>query len=184
MAFLRTKCTAVSLTDVSKTVSHALRHEPWLYELELDEEGWAPLAQLLLALRSRGGAWAGVDRAHIETMTRDSAKERHELRGDFIRAKYGHSLPGRLVRTAAEPPEVLLHGTSPELVNSILNLGLLPMGRQYVHLSVDRETAWNVGRRKHEQPMVLRVEARRAHTERISFYRGNEHVWLARPLPQ
>lgn len=32
---------------LSKTISHALRHEPWLYELELDNEGWAPTTQLI-----------------------------------------------------------------------------------------------------------------------------------------
>ena len=29
--------------DLSEAVSHALRHEPWLYELELDDAGWAPV---------------------------------------------------------------------------------------------------------------------------------------------
>jgi putative RNA 2'-phosphotransferase len=27
------------LTAISRARSHALRHEPWLYELELDREG-------------------------------------------------------------------------------------------------------------------------------------------------
>jgi putative RNA 2'-phosphotransferase len=26
-------------TELNKAVSHALRHEPWLYKLELDDEG-------------------------------------------------------------------------------------------------------------------------------------------------
>lgn len=49
----------VSLSDVdlSRAVSHALRHEPWLYELELDDEGWVPVEQLLTALREKGGDW-------------------------------------------------------------------------------------------------------------------------------
>jgi putative RNA 2'-phosphotransferase len=29
--------------ELSEVFSHALRHEPWLYELELDDEGWASL---------------------------------------------------------------------------------------------------------------------------------------------
>jgi len=33
----------LDLVRLSKTVAHALRHEPWLYELELDEEGWTPV---------------------------------------------------------------------------------------------------------------------------------------------
>ena len=33
---------AIDHRELSKTISHALRHEPWLYELELDDEGWTP----------------------------------------------------------------------------------------------------------------------------------------------
>lgn len=33
--------------QLSKTVSYVLRHAPWEYEIELDDEGWAPLEQLL-----------------------------------------------------------------------------------------------------------------------------------------
>lgn len=47
----------LSDVDLSRAVSHALRHEPWLYELELDEEGWAPIDQLLDAPREKGGGW-------------------------------------------------------------------------------------------------------------------------------
>ena len=32
---------------LSKEVSYALRHAPWEYELEMDEEGWVNTAQLL-----------------------------------------------------------------------------------------------------------------------------------------
>ena len=39
--------------DVSRVISHALRHEPWLYELELDDAGWVPVAALLTALGPR-----------------------------------------------------------------------------------------------------------------------------------
>ncbi|WP_276202955.1 hypothetical protein [Jiangella muralis] len=37
--------------DLTRVVSHALRYEPWLYELELDDESWAPVDQLLATLR-------------------------------------------------------------------------------------------------------------------------------------
>jgi RNA:NAD 2'-phosphotransferase (TPT1/KptA family) len=50
-------------TDVSRTISHALRHEPWLYELELDDTGWVPVGALLTALRAEKSAWAGLSEA-------------------------------------------------------------------------------------------------------------------------
>ena len=36
--------------ELSKEVSYALRHAPWEYELEMDEEGWVSIEQLLSAL--------------------------------------------------------------------------------------------------------------------------------------
>ena len=31
------------LTHISKEISYALRHAPWEYELELDEQGFVPI---------------------------------------------------------------------------------------------------------------------------------------------
>lgn len=172
-----------SLTEVSRTVSHALRHEPWVYELELDGEGWVPVDQLLDGLHRLGGRWAAVDRATLERMVAESAKVRHELRGDRIRARYGHSVPGRIAVEPGRPPDTLYHGTSPAAVGSILAGGLRPMGRQYVHLSPDRDTAVQVGMRKAQPCAVLRVDAAGARERGVAFYRGNALVWLADAVP-
>ena len=39
-------------TKLSKEISYALRHAPWEYELELDEEGFVPVEQLIHAADS------------------------------------------------------------------------------------------------------------------------------------
>lgn len=169
--------------DLSRVVSHALRHEPWLYELELDEAGWVPVEQLLAALRGRGGEWASVDRASLGQMLVTATKRRHEVDGDRVRALYGHSVPVRIVKVEARPPMVLFHGTSPRAWESIRVQGLVPMGRQYVHLSTDVATAVEVGRRKPNTPVVLRVRADEVHEQGVRFLRGNEMVWLAEAVP-
>lgn len=178
---------AVGLSDplvsLSRVVSHALRHEPWLYELELDEAGWVPVAELLQALRGVGPACERVDRDDLVRMLASSSKRRHEIDGDRIRALYGHSVPGRILKVEAEPPDVLFHGTSPQAWESVRVQGLAPMGRQYVHLSVDVATAVEVGRRKSSTPVVLRVRSREACEQGVRFWRGNEMVWLADVVP-
>jgi RNA:NAD 2'-phosphotransferase (TPT1/KptA family) len=63
-------------------------------ELELDEEGWAPVDQLLDALPTKRCDWKSVERSSLERMLTSAAKRRHELDDDRIRALYGHSLPG------------------------------------------------------------------------------------------
>ena len=173
----------MDLTDLSRTVSHALRHEPWLYELELDEAGWVSVDALLDALRIEKPSWSALSEEDLVRMITESDKKRHELLDGRIRAAYGHSTPHRLAMKATRPPDVLYHGTSPQMVERIMREGLKPMSRQYVHLSTDTATAEQVGRRKGKFPVVLRVGAEEAYCFGVPFYRGNEHVWLADAVP-
>lgn len=171
-----------SYSDLSRVVSHALRHEPWVYELELDGQGWVPMPSLVAAL-SREPGWRSLTAADVEAMVAGASKQRHEIRDGRIRALYGHSLPGRIEPVAAEPATWLFHGTSPEVAEVIRAEGLRPMGRQFVHLSIDREMANLVGARKAPEPVILRVDAAAAARAGVAFYAGNEKVWLADLVP-
>src|SRR5512140_230743 len=161
--------TALPHERISKVVAHALRHEPWLYELELDDEGWVPVTELLDALHDKGGGWRELTADDLAAMIASATKRRYELDGGRIRALYGHSVPGRLVKQEAPPPDTLFHGTSPTAWHRIRDQGLAPMRRQYVHLSVDVATALQVGRRKAPQPVLAVVHAGRAATDGVRF---------------
>lgn len=170
-------------THLSRATAHALRHEPWLYELELDDEGWTDVESILKALREERAAWRQLAAADLAEMIERSEKKRYEIREGRIRALYGHSTPARLTKVAAPPPAELFHGTSAEAAVAIRAQGLRPMSRQYVHLSIDRATAIQVGKRKTSQPLVLRVSATTAHAAGVPFYVGNDKVWLADMVP-
>ena len=171
------------LTALSRTISHALRHEPWLYELELDDEGWVALEALLSAIRSQGREWSELTKQDIVRVMKAADKQRFELCGGRIRALYGHSIPQRLRKVSARPPAVLYHGTAPDTAEVVLAEGLKSMGRQYVHLSLDQETAYQVGRRKAREPVILEIAAAAAHAAGVVFSEGNEQVWLADAVP-
>jgi putative RNA 2'-phosphotransferase len=173
----------MDLLQLSKSISHALRHEPWLYELELDNEGWVSLEELLTALRKEKREWRALSRSDIETMMAVADVSRFELREGKIRASYGYSTLGRLAEQRAEPPTILYHGTSPASARIIAAEGLRPMRRRYVHLSGDVATAERVGRRKSENPVILSVHARDASAAGVKFYQGNDVVWLADYVP-
>lgn len=169
-------------TKLSKEISYALRHAPWEYELEMDEEGWVPVEQLLDALH-RNNAWKNITTKDIEQMIECSEKKRHELKAGRIRAFYGHSIPMKIMKEEKMPPDVLYHGTARRFLQPIMEKGLLPQNRQYVHLSQDIETAKNVGKRHDDKPCILVIDAKRAWNEGIKFYFGNEKVWLADAVP-
>lgn len=169
-------------TRLSKEISYALRHAPWEYELEMDEEGWVPVEQLLEALH-RTVKWSNICEADLNEMIEKSEKKRHELADGRIRAFYGHSIPMKILKEEKMPPDVLYHGTARRFLESINENGLLPQSRQYVHLSQDIEIAENVGMRHDDKPCILIIDAKTAWNDGIKFYFGNEKVWLADGIP-
>ena len=170
------------LEELSKEISYALRHAPWEYELEMNEEGWVPVEQLLDALH-RTDKWSNICEADLHEMIEKSEKKRHELVGGKIRAFYGHSMPMKILKKDKMPPNVLYHGTARRFVESISKNGLLPQSRQYVHLSQDIETAENVGKRHDDKPCILIIDAKTAWNDGVKIYFGNEKVWLADAIP-
>lgn len=166
------------LEELSKEISYALRHAPLEYGLEVDDEGWVPIEQLLDASHKEK-RWKNICGADLSKMIEQSEKKRHEIKEGNIRALYGHSLPMKILKEEKIPPNILYHGTARESVKSILENGLLPRSRQYVHLSQDLETAKKVGKRHDVKPIILTIDAKTACSEGVKFYVGNEKVWLA-----
>lgn len=171
------------MTRLSKTMSHALRHAPQLYHLQLDEQGWVPVEALLEALRRHRRQWANLQEADLHAVMANADKQRFEIRDGKIRAIYGHSVRDKIARMPITPPAILYHGTTPQAAASIRAQGLKPMRRQYVHLSADEATAILVARRRTNRPVILRIAALEAHQHGIAFYLGNDQVWLADFVP-
>lgn len=167
---------------LSKEISYALRHAPWEYELEMDEEGAVPVVQLLDALH-RSAKWKNVSEEDFARIIAQSDKKRFELKDGKIRAYYGHSIPMKIKKERQMPPDILYHGTARRFLTSIKEKGLLPQNRQYVHLSQDMETAANVGSRHDAKPCILVIDAKAAWSDGVGFYLGNEKVWLADAVP-
>ena len=138
----------LDLAKLSRTVSYALRHEPSLYRVKLDSYGWVHLIDLVVSLRRYRNEWRKLAENEIIEMISKSDKRRFEIYEGKIRALYGHSLPGKVLKMSVQLPAILFHGTSSWFIKQIKHEGLKPRGRQYVHLSVDQETALVVGKRK------------------------------------
>lgn len=115
---------------------------------------------------------------------RTDNKQRYSFNADKtrIRANQGHSIPVDLDLLPVEPPKTLWHGTATRFADSIGQQGLLPMGRQYVHLSSDFNTAVNVGKR-HGKPLIYEIDAEAMYKAGCVFYRSENGVWLTNAVP-
>lgn len=167
---------------LSRYMSYLLRHHPEKAGLSLDEEGFVALDDLVKAISSNP-RWSWVERHHIIQVVTGDEKGRFQVVGDRIRAAYGHSVESAPRYRKMKPPEILYHGTSRHALPRIKREGLKPLKRRYVHLSPDWETAYEVGRRHDEEPVVLEVRARDAYQMGIFFTKATPKIYLADPIP-
>jgi len=160
-------------------MSLVLRHSPKKFGLNLDSKGFVPVDGLLRVLQSR---FSEVDLSDIQEICDSSSKERFEIKGEKIRARYGHSIKVDLNLKPFRPPQFLYHGTTPKLGEKIKREGLKPMRRDLVHLSKTVDEAKSVGKRKARKPLVLKILAGKAQKEGIQFFdRGS--VVVAKYIP-
>jgi putative RNA 2'-phosphotransferase len=172
--------TASRLVQLSKLLSLILRHRPDQFDVILDPEGFADLRDVLVAVRKHFHDATQRDLIAV-VQTVEPQKQRFSILDGEIRANYGHSLAGRIEHPAGEPPGVLWHGTCDRSLPGIVERGILPMKRQYVHLTLDWELAARIGAR-HGTACVISVDAARAYAEGVVFYRANASFWLANEI--
>lgn len=165
----------------SKFVSLLLRHRPEAAGLTLDGHGYVAVDNLLAALNAHGHAY---DRAMLEDLVALNDKQRFAFdeTETLIRAVQGHSRDVDLGYEPARPPELLYHGTVAKVLDAILVHGLMPRGRQFVHLSGDRETADAVGRRR-GRPVILTIDAAAMFAQGHVFHLADNGVWLTAAVP-
>ena len=152
---------------ISRFLTYLLRHRPKEYPLSFDREGFVSWRDVVEVAQDR---FQEITEAEMRSVVMGSDKKRFELKGDKVRATYGHSFPVDLGSAAVEPPAELYLGIARDLAQSILRDGLKPRDRRYVHLSPSLEEALAVGKRRDPSPALVVVNARSAHAEGVRFF--------------
>ncbi|MBL1229013.1 RNA 2'-phosphotransferase [Enterococcus sp. BWB1-3] len=166
---------------ISKTLSYALRHKPEEFNLVLDDQGYTELSEVIRKMAESG--FPGLTKEKLQAILNRSDKTRWEIKDEKIRAVYGHSTKKKIEKLPVIPPQYLYHGTAHRFLENILREGLIPKGRQYVHLSQEVETAVIVGKRRDQSPIILRVAALEASGNGLRFYQELEGIWLSDVIP-
>jgi len=173
--------TKKEIVTVSKFMSLVLRHRPEKIGITLDQNGWADTDALISGMNQAGRR---VTLQDLKEIVDTNDKQRFKFNDNYskIRANQGHSISVDLELKEISPPETLYHGTASCFVKAIKEEGLKPKGRQHVHLSVDVETAVNVGSR-HGKAVVLTIYSHRMYEDGYKFYLSENNVWLTSAVP-
>ena len=164
----------------SKFLSLVLRHKPEEIGLQLDENGWANVQELIEKANKKNVA---LSIELVEEIVEKNDKKRFSFNEDHsrIRAVQGHSIEVDLQLEEKVPPVFLYHGTAVKSLQNIRSEGLKKMNRQHVHLSSTEEQARKVGMR-HGKPVVLLIESLKMHTC-LKFFLSQNNVWLTDHVP-
>lgn len=165
-------------TKLSKTVSYILRHHPEDFDLKLAADASVKTAELLEALKNK---FKNITKSDLIQLVKNDPKGRFSFLEDRkrIRANYGHSIEGvNPDYQAVKAPEILYHGTRHKVKDKILAAGLKPMGRNYVHLSVEIKEAKKVALRRTTEPIIFKVKAFKAYQNGQKFYKTAEDIYL------
>ena len=164
-------------TRISRYMSYLLRHNP--ENLRMDAHGFVNLKELLNKVRQR----FPVNENFIREIVEESDKKRFEIVGDKIRALYGHTILVEIQLEEDKTVKKLYHGTTADAASKILENGLKPMKRRWVHLSPTVKIAKEVGLRRTKEPVILEVDAKAARKNKIRFYKATEKVYLCNYVP-
>lgn len=170
--------------NLSKIVSHALRHKPEEYNLKLSEDGWVTVDELVNGIKNYVDGYSSLVSQDIIDVVSKAKKKRHQISNGRIRALHGHSLEIRADSKPLIPPVKLFHATALKYWTEIKNKGLNKMGRNYVHLSTNKQGAIEVAEKKYKNIALLQVDAANASADGFLFYSNDKDLtWLCEHVP-
>ena len=167
---------------ISKFLSLVLRHKPKYINLELDENGWAEVNELIEKAKSKHMHFSFNE---LKDVVATNDKQRFAFNEDHskIRANQGHTVKTvDLKFEPVQPPEFLYHGTVDKFLESIKKMGLDKRRRQHVHLSQDLDTATKVGNRRGEA-IILKIASAKMYEDGFEFFCSENGVWLTNKVP-
>ncbi len=148
------------LNHIGRILAGILRHFPEKFGLNLDQQAWIPILDIVSAIKEKTHRyhWLTVD--HIKGIAETDEKGRYEVRSGKVRATYGHSRDVELDLPGDNIPQYLYYPVEGNQVEKALEEGISPFNKSKVHLSATPKDALEAGTIHYESPEILRIQAK------------------------
>ena len=168
------------LKKQAKFLKYILGLRPDEFGLVPDKEGYVKIKDLLKAVHEEEG-WRSFRQANINEMMVSLPDPPLEISENRIRAKDTQQIPKRV--SPKNLPKLLFTCLRPKALYAIVEKGILPMGRNHVILSSDKNMAKRIGNRIDASPALLTVSVENAIQQGTLFLQAGESLFLARSIP-
>ena len=166
------------LNSLSRILAGALRHFPDKLGLMMDGKGWVDISSLIDAIGvSRSGfGWLRIK--HIEGLVATDPRGRYQIDGGMIRATYGHTIDVDPDDLPLADLDEFYYPITEEEGDIILEGGLHPTDRKKVHLSGSIEKAYEAGKVRTEEPLILKIDGKKARKDGMKIYHAGKDVYI------
>lgn len=169
---------------IGRRLARTCRHDPERLGLEMDLNGWVDIRELVDALRDKESRrferWLRPH--HVKAVVECDKKGRYEVRGNTVRATYGHTVEIELDLPTEDIPSALFFPCSDEDLAVIMDIGILPGNRSHVHLSQTVAKAAEAGRlggQKLRRPVILEIDTAQMTANGDTVWKAGTTVYLA-----
>jgi|TARA_B110000196_G_scaffold320343_1_gene342125 putative RNA 2'-phosphotransferase len=139
----------------------------------MDINGWVDVKDIVRQFKKQGGKrnhWLRPH--HLSAVVETDPKGRYDIRGNTIRATYGHTVEIEIDLPTDNIPDALYYPCDPVETENLLEVGISPSGRSHVHLSASIKTAAEAGHVHFALPTILEIDT-------AQMIAAGETIWHA-----
>ncbi|MEF8848085.1 MAG: RNA 2'-phosphotransferase [Candidatus Thermoplasmatota archaeon] len=166
------------MSALSRIMAGALRHFPDKMGVEMDGRGWVDISSLIEAIGTGRSGFNWLRPYHIEALVYTDPRGRYQIDGGMVRATYGHSIEVNLNDLPKSDLEEFYYPVTEEEADIIVEGGLHPTDRNKVHLSGTVEKALEAGRVRTDNPLILKINGKKARGDGIDIYKAGNDVYI------
>jgi putative RNA 2'-phosphotransferase len=166
------------LDSLGRIMAGVLRHFPEKLGVMVDGHGWVDISEFVEAIGGSRSGFHWLRDEHIEAIALTDPKGRYQIDGGMVRATYGHTIDVRLDDLPPAEIDEFYYPVTEEEIDIILEGGLNPIDRRNVHLSGTMEKAIEAGKVRTENPLILRIDGKKAMEDGVKIYRAGKAVYV------
>jgi len=149
----------------------------------MDINGWIDVKDIIHQFKKGGKRFHWLRPHHFTAIAETDPKGRYEVRGNTIRATYGHTVEIELDLPTDNIPDALYFPCDPEQAENLLEVGISPSGRAHVHLSATIRNAAEAGHVHFKLPTILEVDTAQMYAAGETIWHAGVTVYLTENVP-